>query len=180
MSGVWVMVCGPSGAGKDSVMAWAADALAGEPRVCFARRLVTRAAHPGSDHDEVSPAAMRRLHSAGALAWHWQAHGCDYAIRGDYADRVAQGQVVVVNGSREHVRGLQPRPDVRTVLVTAAAGLLATRLASRGRESHLAVAARLQRNAALATPAADRVIINERQLAVAGAALRDYLMELAR
>lgn len=176
--GCWVMVCGPSGAGKDSVIAWARAALAGEPRVLFARRLVTRAAHAESGHDEISPAALRSLHAGGGLAWHWEAHGCGYGIRSAYADEVASGRVVVVNGSRAHVQSLRERRDVRPVLVTAPAEVLQQRLHARGREGGAAVAERIARNAALAAPASERVIHNVGELAHAGDALRRYLQEL--
>ena len=74
MNGLWVFVCGASGAGKDSVMAWAAEYLQNSPRVVFARRMVTRAAHAGSDHDAITSEQFAQLQAAGALAWHWQAH----------------------------------------------------------------------------------------------------------
>ena len=180
MSGCWVMVCGPSGAGKDSVMAWARSALDGHPRVRFARRLVTRAAHPGSDHDEIGRAAFGALRESGGLAWHWEAHGFDYGVRGSYAADVASGHLVVVNASRAHLLALAEREDVRRVLVTAPAALLQARLTARGREAAQAVALRLARNAALAPPAAEIEIRNDAGVEIAGAAFRDYLLELAR
>lgn len=177
-AGCWVMVFGPSGAGKDSVIAWTQATLAGEPRVRFARRIVTRASHPGSEHDELSPAAMQALHRNGGLAWHWEAHGCAYGIGAAYAGDVADGRVVVVNGSRAHVATLAGRGDVRRVLVTAPQDVLQSRLAARGRDDAAGVAARVIRNASLAPPAADHVIHNVRDLATSGAALRRYLLEL--
>lgn len=179
MKGLWVMVCGPSGAGKDSVMDWAREALAHRARICFARRLVTRAARPGSDHDEISVSGIEALRRAGALAWHWQAHGYHYGVHADYARRVADGGIVVVNGSREHARPLAGRADVRTVLVTASAAVLQQRLRARGREDEGAVAARMARNAVLTPPAPNCVVDNEAGIAVAGAVLRDYLLGLA-
>jgi len=178
--GCWVMVCGPSGAGKDSVLAWAAGALAAHPGICFARRLVTRATSASSDHDEVSVSALDTLRTRGHLAWHWEAHGHQYGVRAEYADRVAAGELVVVNGSREHAWPLVGRPDVRCVLVTAPVALLRARLFGRARESAEAVAARMERNRALGGVAADRVIDNDGVLDVAGGALRDYLLELVR
>ena len=179
MHGCWVMLCGPSGAGKDSVLSWAQAALEHHSRVRFARRLVTRAAHPGSDHDEIGRAAFQALRQGGGLAWHWEAHGFDYGVRSSYAADVADGRVVVVNGSRAHLLGLAQREDVRRVLVTAPAALLQARLNARGREEAQAVALRLARNAALAPPAAEIEIRNDAGVEVAGAALRDYLLELA-
>jgi phosphonate metabolism protein PhnN/1,5-bisphosphokinase (PRPP-forming) len=173
------MVCGPSGAGKDSVIAWAQDALREHPRICFAQRLVTRAPQ-SAGHEAVSVAGIEALRRRGALAWHWQAHGLHYGVRAEYAQRVADGEVVVVNGSREHATPLAGRADVRCILLTASPGLLHERLARRGREDATAVATRLARNAVLAPLAADRVIANDADLSAAGAALRDYLLELTR
>jgi ribose 1,5-bisphosphokinase PhnN len=41
MSGHWVFVCGASGAGKDSVMAWAQEHLAGTSAIVFSRRMLS-------------------------------------------------------------------------------------------------------------------------------------------
>jgi ribose 1,5-bisphosphokinase len=180
MSGCWVIVCGPSGAGKDSVLAWAREALAQHPGVCFADRLVTRASQAGSEHEEISRAEMEALRMRGELAWEWEAHGHHYAVRSEYAMRVQDGGIVVVNGSREHARGLGRRPDLRCVLLTAPSHLLRRRLQERGREGGHALSLRLARNAQLPAPFADRVIANDTTLAAAGQALRDYLLELAR
>lgn len=177
MSGTWVIVCGPSGVGKDSVLAWTRDALAQHPRVCFSRRLVTRA---DAADESVSAEDLQALRRQGRLAWHWEANGLAYGVRADYAQRVATGGIVVVNGSREHAQGLGARPDVRCVLLSADEAQLRERLLQRGREDRSRIEARLARNDALAQPRADRVIRNEGGLAAAGAALRDYLLELAR
>lgn len=180
MSGSWVIVCGPSGAGKDSVLAWAREALAPHPAICFAQRLVTRAQQQGSEHEEISPQGMRELQRRGELAWWWEAHGHVYGVRAAYAARVREGDVVVVNGSREHARGLAGRHDVRCLLLTAAPAVLQQRLRRRGREEEEAIASRMTRNAAQPAAFADRVIVNEDSLEQAGRALRDYLLELAR
>lgn len=180
MRGCWVIVCGPSGAGKDSVLAWSAQALTAHARICFARRLVTRSSAAGSDHEEVNLDTMHALRAGGGLAWHWQAHGMHYGVRSEYRERVARGDIVVVNGSREHARPLAGRSNVRCVLVTARPQLLAARLQARGREDEDAIGLRMARNLALAEPAADRVIDNSAGLERAGAALRDYLLGLLR
>ena len=54
--GCQVFVCGPSGAGKDSVMALARDALAERGDIMFARRMITRPAQTGADHEPVTAA----------------------------------------------------------------------------------------------------------------------------
>jgi ribose 1,5-bisphosphokinase len=180
MSGTWVIVCGPSGAGKDSVLAWAAQRLAPHPGICFAPRLVTRASGPDSTDEEISRSGLETLRQRGELAWEWGAHGHTYGVRAQYAQRVAAGELVVVNGSRAHANTVAWRRDVRSVLVTAPAALLGRRLRERRRESEQAIAQRMARNAALAAAFADQVIVNDAGLDQAGAALRDYLLTLAR
>lgn len=174
VNGTWVMVCGPSGAGKDSVLAWVQETLAQDARICFARRFITRAAGPDLEHDEIGVSGIEALRRAGALAWHWQAHGYHYGVRAEYAREVAAGRIVVVNGSREHARPLAGRADVRTVLVTSSAGLLQQRLQLRGDQAGV-----LARNAVLAPPALDCIVGNDAGLETAGTALRDYLLGLA-
>lgn len=180
MTGCWVIVCGPSGAGKDSVIAWAREALARHPRVRFAQRLVTRPPHPGSDHEAVSPDQMLALRARGELAWHWEAHGYAYGIPLSYRREVDAGRVVVINGSRKHALSLADCEDVRCVLVTAPPATVQQRLQARAREDGAAQAARQRRNADLPPPPADLVIANDGALEAAGEALRAYLAGLAR
>lgn len=178
MSGCWLFVCGPSGAGKDAVIGWTQQALGGDERIVFARRLVTRAAPGGPDHEETSRGALQALYAAGDLAWYWEANGHAYGVRAAYRQHVQAGRLVVVNGSREHAAGLASRPDVRSVLVTADAALLHARLRARARESGAAVAQRLARNEQVPQPRAERIIVNDGPVAAAGAALHEYLMEI--
>lgn len=180
MTGCWVIVCGPSGAGKDSVLAWAREALRADPRIRFARRLVTRPSEAGSEHEEVSMERLDALRARGGLAWHWTANGHGYGVPAEYRAQVDSGAIVVVNGSREHARQVAGRADVRCVLLTAPSEFLRARLLQRAREDAAQVALRMARNETLAMPVADRVIANGGPLHGAGAALRDYLLELAR
>ncbi len=141
-------VMGPSGAGKDSVLARARALLPADTSVVFAHRYITRPAEAsGENHVALSAAefAMRRAH--GLFAFHWQAHGNHYGIgREIHAWRKA-GLTVVVSGSREHfqdVAGVDP--DTYPVLITAPVELLRDRLAARGREDEAATARRLERS----------------------------------
>ncbi|SKA27096.1 ribose 1,5-bisphosphokinase [Enhydrobacter aerosaccus] len=145
-----VYVMGPSGAGKDSVLARARALLAPEAPVVFAHRYITRPTEAGGEnHIALSPRefALRRSH--GLFAFHWQAHGNDYGIgREIHAWRKA-GLTVVISGSREHfekVGGVDD--DTYPVLITAPPEMLAERLAARGREDESAALARLDRGMA--------------------------------
>lgn len=175
MSGAWVFVCGPSGAGKDSVIEAARHIIEPRPDIVFARRMVTRAAQPGSDHDAVTEAGFLELLESGGLSWHWQAHGYSYGIARRYEDDVLAGRRVVVNGSRAHVLSLAPSSSLRVIEVTADPQQLANRLMQRGREDSSAVADRLARNSSFSGLQADIVIVNDGALAIAGRRLADYL-----
>ena len=180
MSGLWVFVCGPSGSGKDSVIDAARQAVSGRSDIGFARRMVTRPVQPGSDHDPVTAPDFTGLLQAGGLCWHWQAHGFCYGIASHYTGAVRAGCLVVVNGSRVHVNSLPPSSDLRVVRISTDPDRLAIRLAQRARDSDMAVAERLARNAAFAGMQADCVIVNDEALAVAGQSLADYLTGSAR
>ena len=80
MQGGFVLVVGPSGAGKDTVIAGARAALEGEPRLLFPRRVVTRLASEWEAHDSLDEAGFRRAEAAGAFAQSWRAHGLCYGI----------------------------------------------------------------------------------------------------
>lgn len=179
MNGVWVFVCGASGAGKDSVMHWAANSVAGTAGIVFARRMVTRAPHAGSDHDAVTPEQFARLREASGLAWEWHAHGFAYGIAAHYAKSVQGGGMVVVNGSREHANALAGRADVRLVQVVADAEVLAQRLHERGRDAPHAVADRIARNTQFSELHSDCTIVNQHSVAQAGQKLVQYLQALS-
>lgn len=177
--GTWVFVCGPSGSGKDSVIRWAQQALPDRTGIVFTRRYITRPAHAGSDHDPVSRNEFHAMVQSGQLRWHWAAHGFDYGVSQHHENDIAQGKLVVVNGSREHVQGLVRSPRLRVVQITANHTQLSQRLTARGRDSEEAVAHRLQRNAALGDLASDLLIVNDADLAYAGRQLADYLVSAA-
>lgn len=177
MSGLWVFVCGPSGAGKDSVIRWAAEHLQDRQDVVFARRMITREKHPGSDHDAVTREQFAHLAQMGGLAWHWCTHGFDYGISADYACDVTAGRVVVVNGSREHVRALAlNQAAVRVVHIEASPSHLAARLNQRSRDTPQQMAYRLARNAHFPDLRAHCTIVNQSALADAGRQLVSYLL----
>lgn len=160
-------------------MAWAEQHVSTSENIVFSRRVVTRPAHAGSDHDPVTDTEFARLQASGGLSWHWQAHGFHYGIAAHYAAAVEAGRIVVVNGSRVHVSGMDRPANLHVVEITATAIQLAARLSKRGREDAEAVAHRLARNAANDAVHADMQIVNEGALAAAGSQLADYLLKAA-
>jgi ribose 1,5-bisphosphokinase len=156
-----VLIVGPSGAGKDTLLEAAQQALADDPRFRFVRRVVTRPADAGGEaHEAVTPAefAMREF------ALQWQAHGLSYGIPADVTDDIGRGLVVVANASRTVIAAAARRFPIRVIEVTAPAGVLAARLASRARETAADVAARLSRNVAVPDHVDVETVMNDASL----------------
>jgi ribose 1,5-bisphosphokinase len=148
VTGRFVPVVGPSGAGKDTLIAAARDRLAGDPRIVFVRRVVTRSEGGNEDHVAIDPAGFSVLHGQGAFVLSWGAHGLYYGIPRGALDAVLAGRVVVANLSRGVVTEARAVfPAVTIVSVTAPPAVLAARLAGRGRESGAEIEGRLARPA---------------------------------
>ncbi|MCA3150524.1 MAG: phosphonate metabolism protein/1,5-bisphosphokinase (PRPP-forming) PhnN, partial [Rhodocyclaceae bacterium] len=175
MNGRLVLVVGPSGAGKDSVIDWASARLAAAEvaHVRFARRTINRPEDAGGErHVAVDDETFDRMREAGAFALWWRANGHAYGIGVEIVEWLAAGYTVVVSGSRAGLRDAAARfPGLEVVTITAPEALLRQRLLERGRESPYEVDARLER-ARSVTVAPDLpgiTIINDRTLEEAGA-----------
>lgn len=140
-------VVGPSGAGKDSLIACARQELSGDPSVMFVRRVITRAAVASAeDHDHLPPAEFAIARAAGQFAVHWDAHGLSYGIPATVRSHLSAGGVAVLNGSRAALPNIHAAfGKVVVVHVTAPPEVLAKRLAGRGRETELDILHRLRR-----------------------------------
>jgi ribose 1,5-bisphosphokinase len=156
-----IVVVGPSGAGKDSVLqAWAA--LRGSAvAVHTARRVITRPGDGGAEqHEAVSCDEFAALQDSGAFATAWQAHGLSYGVRHAALAPLGAGGWVVLNSSRAHLATLRTQaPRLSVVEITASRALRAERLAGRSREDAAAVALRLRRD--LPAPQADLTLVND-------------------
>ena len=156
-----VLVVGPSGAGKDTLIGLAQAALADNCNVVFPRRVVTREASPSEDNEYMGPEAFRRALARGDLAVHWEAHGHCYGLPRSIVDDIRDGRTVVVNVSRTVVEAMRRTyADVIVVAVTAPPEVLAERLAARTRSSDGRIADRLGRVVDGIAAAPDLTIIN--------------------
>jgi ribose 1,5-bisphosphokinase len=145
-----VLVVGPSGAGKDTLLNAARARLAGDARFRFVRRVITRPADAGGEaHEAVNETDFAVGEAAGGFALSWRAHGLSYGIPAEIAEDVARGRVVIANVSRGVIADAMRRFPVRVIEITAPPEILAARLAARGREGAADVANRLARSVAL-------------------------------
>jgi ribose 1,5-bisphosphokinase len=179
-----ILVVGPSGAGKDTIISYARAACAEDSEVVFPRRVITRTQSSAEDHDSVSVEAFDLAARDGAFALRWEAHGLRYGIPAAIDHNIRADQTVVCNVSRSIVAAARSRYALTLVIaVTAPKEVLAARLAARGRPSDGDIGERINH----AAPAdqelrPDITITNVGDPAIAGARLvsiirqRDFIV----
>lgn len=170
-SGAFIAVVGPSGSGKDSLIDFARQRLAGRTEFTFVRRIVTRPAdRAAEDHDSLSEAHFEALARSNGLALHWQAHGLRYGLPRSIDSDIAAGRVVIANVSRQVIGEAAARyRRVIVATISARPEIIAQRLAARGREDAEAIRQRLARQLDVAVPGVESVQIdNSGQLQDAG------------
>lgn len=154
-----VLVVGPSGAGKDTLIGLAKAACAGDIKVVFPQRVVTREASSFENNEAVSPMQFGQMLAHGDFAFQWEAHGLRYGVPRSIVDDIRAGHAVVVNASRTIVEfARRSYVNVTVVSVTAPPEVLAQRLAARARSSDGQLDERLRRAVIAAVP--DVVIEN--------------------
>lgn len=158
-----VLVVGPSGAGKDTLIGLARAACADDGTIVFARRVVTREPSSFEDNEQVSLEAFRRAQARGEFAIYWEAHNHCYALRRAIDDQLRAGRAVVANVSRTVVEAMRRAyANVLVVSITAPPEILGQRLAARRRSSDGQIADRLRRAVNDAAAAPDLTIMNVR------------------
>lgn len=148
-SGKLVLVVGPSGAGKDTLIDAARVQLHEDKRFIFPRRIVTRdAVADVEDHDTITRQQFDLMRAEGDFALSWEAHDLGYIIPRQIEAALANKQTVVCNTSRRVITDAAEKyPGTHVLVVTANAALRAQRLAGRGRETKAEIDARLAREA---------------------------------
>jgi ribose 1,5-bisphosphokinase len=155
-----VLVVGPSGAGKDTLIEGARAACSGDASVGFPLRVVTRPSSAAEDHDTMAVDEFTRALADGAFAMWWEAHGHRYGIRSTIDDDIRAGRTVICNASRTIVSLARRRyAFVTVVLVTAPQELLEQRLACRERPSDGSLNNRINRSAEVGSDVEADVVI---------------------
>ncbi|AVF56345.1 phosphonate metabolism protein/1,5-bisphosphokinase (PRPP-forming) PhnN [Pseudomonas fulva] len=175
-----ILLIGPSGAGKDSLIDAARPQLAAA-RVEIARRVITRSPEAkGEAAIGVDAEEFDQMKLQGAFAMHWQANGLQYGIPRQIDEWLAQGRSVLVNGSRGHLAQARIRyPDLLAIRVDVSLDILRQRLQARGRETQAEIDQRLARHVSLSDAADDgvRTVDNSTTLSTAVEALLGVLRE---
>jgi ribose 1,5-bisphosphokinase len=156
-SGTLVLVVGPSGSGKDTLIAGARVALKGDAHFVFPRRAITRPHVMGAEDSEtMAPGAFAAAMAAGAFALAWRAHGFSYGIPISIEAALGHGRHVIINVSRSVISEARQRyQPLRIVEAWAPPEVLAERLAARGRETGIEIDQRLARASPVALEGPD-------------------------
>ena len=140
--GTLFLVVGPSGAGKDTLIA---SAQLRRPDLYLMPRTITRPAKD-NEHIAVSEEEFAALKRSYGFSLSWDANGLRYGVSRDLEARLEAGQSVILNGSRSIVTDVTERfKPSRIIYVHARLDVLAHRLRSRGREDDDEIELRLAR-----------------------------------
>lgn len=171
MTGRLVLIVGPSGAGKDSILRYAMTRFADDRRFVFPRRCITRAVDAeAEDHASLDEQAFDAQAALGAFALMWEAHGLKYGVGRDIDEHLARGRIVSVNVSRMILADIAHRyPSAVAVEISASPEIRTARIAARGRENGADIAQRIGRSVPPA-PSGLRatVICNDGDISLAG------------
>lgn len=174
-----IYVVGPSGAGKDSLLDWVRERLPANAPLHWARRTITRPADAGGEaHECLDDEGFDRVVQSQGFAMHWQANGLRYGIRLEELAHLAQGQWVLLNGSRAYLpQAARLYPGITVIHITADANVLRTRLVKRGRESKEEIERRIERSVDLQVPEGSALheVGNNDQLETAGRQLMSFI-----
>ncbi|MCZ8272940.1 MAG: hypothetical protein O9314_04235 [Microcystis sp. LE19-4.1E] len=179
-SGLLIAVVGPSGAGKDTILA-RLKSLLPPAHFVFPTRIISRPADGNESSAYLAADEFPLARGRGDFLIDWEAHGLSYAVPASVRRDLEQGLHVIVNLSRSvpqllRLKGL----PVLVVHVTARTEVLEQRLRNRGREFDSDQQSRLMRGEALDREVeADIRIENNGSIDSAVSALMEALMPLA-
>ena len=145
--GTLFYVVGASGAGKDSLLAYARAALGGGAPVFFAHRYITRPAEAGGEnHVALNKAEFAQMKALDLFALAWESHGFCYGLGREIGLWLERGANVVMNGSRAFLPVADRRfPGLTVVQIEVSPAVLRSRLVARGREAPEEIEERLAR-----------------------------------
>lgn len=131
-----ILVVGPSGSGKDTLLRSARNSLLGKDSIAFARRYITRPPDENEDNYYIDTIGFAQLERSGFFLSTWQAHQNQYGIAEHMLSTHNSYSTIVCSISRSAISDFDHSYDnTLTIYVTAEKEILKQRLLKRGRES---------------------------------------------
>ena len=147
MQGRMIAIVGPSGVGKDTVMAALQKS---RPDLSLVKRHITRSPESiGEDHYALSSEEFSKAVDQQKFVLSWTAHGLLYGVSHEAIQKLCRGQDMLINLSRNMLEEADDVFDRLIVInLTAPKDVLLSRLEKRGREPIKDIKARLERQVA--------------------------------
>ena len=142
-----IAIVGPSGVGKDTVMAALQKS---RPDLSLVKRHITRSPESiGEDHYALSSEEFSKAVDQQKFVLSWTAHGLLYGVSHEAIQKLCRGQDMLINLSRNMLEEADDVFDRLIVInLTAPKDVLLSRLEKRGREPIKDIKARLERQVA--------------------------------
>jgi len=144
-----VLVVGPSGAGKDSLLRGAREYFGKSGSLRFVRRYITRPPDGSEDNYYIDPKGFALLKQLNFFISTWQAHGNQYGIPchalGSPGSRNGYDLLLLSISRSAIIDFEQIHNTVTTIQIKVRESVLRERLKKRGRENNLEIQKRLER-----------------------------------
>jgi ribose 1,5-bisphosphokinase len=180
--GVLILVAGPSGAGKDTLISAVERSLGGNPDFVFPKRFITREDQIGEEHIFIPEGQFSQLQADGGFFLDWRAHGHCYGVPVSTLADLNAGRAVIVNVSRRIIAEARGKwSNTHVISVVVAAESLRNRLRSRGRESDAEIEERIRRafDPSCAIPAPAHILDNSGPLSEAATRFTGLVLMLS-
>ncbi len=137
-----ILIVGPSGVGKDTLIRHAKEAFKDNGDFNFVKRYITREPDNNERNFYLKKSAFDVLDENNHFVSKWHAHGNSYAI----AKECIASKVNIISISRSHIKDFEKEfDDVTTIHIIIPEAILLDRLRLRGRESEAQIMERIKR-----------------------------------
>ncbi len=158
-----ILIVGPSGSGKDTLLRTAREYFREYKRVNFCRRYITRPPDENEDNFFVCKKGFEVLKSANFFAIYWEAYNYFYGIP---SYEIKEGHCNFISVSRSVIKEIEKKyPRVITLYIHAEKEEVKKRLLKRRREPQKIIQERLKRYSIKVVASNKIIFINQGEIA---------------